>query len=83
MRAKFRVQFVKELRSILSGQSEAKKYMEVVELYPVYSDDPNSENRKFWEATPSGMFSMNISNQQAWGWFKEGKEYLLDFTEAE
>lgn len=49
---------------------------------PVYSDDPDSENRKFWDATPSGSLQLGVVNQDAWGLFDLGKSYYLDFTEA-
>jgi hypothetical protein len=53
-----------------------------VELKPVYSDDPEHENKKFWDATPSGELKMYINNPQAIGFFEVGHEYYLDFTKA-
>ena len=47
----------------------------------VYADDPEHENKKFWDATPGGELSMYVSNPDGWI-FEEGKEYYLDFTEA-
>lgn len=52
-------------------------------LTPVYSDDPNSENRTFWNASPSGSIQLGVVNQAAWGMFEIGKEYYVDFTPAE
>lgn len=50
---------------------------------PVYSDKPESENRAFWDATPSGSLQLGVVNQEAWQHFALGKEYYLDFTPAE
>jgi len=49
---------------------------------PVYSDDPESENRKFWDASPSGSLQLGVVNREAWDHFELGKSYYLDFTEA-
>ena len=54
-------------------------------LSPVYSDDPNHENKNFWDATPSGEISMWISNPPAFARFKEAgvdAEFYVDFTPA-
>lgn len=49
----------------------------------VNGNDPNSENAKFWEASPGGDFWMNIQNPGAQGLFELGKEYYVDLTPAE
>jgi hypothetical protein len=54
-----------------------------VTLRPVYSDDPNHENKSFWDATPAGEIQMWISNPAAFSQFELGKEYYIDFTPAE
>lgn len=54
-----------------------------VKLSPVYSPDPESENRKFWDATPQGSIELGVINQEAWSAFELGKEYYVDFTPAE
>lgn len=46
---------------------------------PVYSDDPNSENKQFWDYTPSGSLEFQCVHI---GLFEVGKEYYLDLTEA-
>lgn len=51
-----------------------------VEMTPVYSNDPNSENKKFWDASPGGQFKLNWINPNVS--FEPGKEYYLDITEA-
>lgn len=49
---------------------------------PVYSDNPESENHTFWEATPSGEIRLGVVNQEAWQYFELDKEYYIDFTLA-
>ncbi len=49
-------------------------------FHPVYSDDPKSENKKFWEYTPSGSLELGTIKQMP---FEVGKEYYLDITLAE
>lgn len=78
VRAKFRVQTVFQ-----STDNKGVVYSENVTLTPVYSDDPNSENRAFWEATPSGQLQMWISNRAVFGYFIVGQEYYLDLTLVE
>ncbi len=51
-----------------------------IHMQAVYSSDPDSENRKFSDATPNGHLQMSI---KAGGpLFKQGAEYFLDFSEA-
>jgi hypothetical protein len=77
VRAKFNCTRVEE------HKSGDHVYAHRVMLNPVYSDAPESENRAFWTATPSGQLDMYISNQQAWGFFVPGQEYYLDFAPVE
>jgi hypothetical protein len=49
-------------------------------MTPVYSDKPDSENKKFWEFTPSGSFEMQAIHE---GMFEPGKEYYIDITPAD
>lgn len=53
-----------------------------VVLSPVFSSDPQSENAKFWNASPSGEIKLGMINQEAWGEFELDKEYYVDFTRA-
>jgi hypothetical protein len=69
VRAKFQVTAV---------DLEAKK----VSLRAVASTDPESENHKFWEATPAGSVELLILNQVALDQFEEagvGHELYVDF----
>ncbi|MDP9350386.1 MAG: hypothetical protein M3P51_02420 [Chloroflexota bacterium] len=54
-----------------------------VTAIPVYSPDPEHENKKFWDATPSGRLELYIQNPAAFGTFQQGREYYLDFTPAD
>jgi hypothetical protein len=49
---------------------------------PVYSNEPDSENKAFWDATPQGSLELGITNDAAWPLFTVGQEYYLDFTPA-
>ena len=54
-----------------------------IEMSPVYhNDDPDHENTKFWEASPSGSFKLDCVNPKAVEMFKPGNEYYIDITEA-
>lgn len=54
-----------------------------VRMHAVYETDPDSPNKAFTDATPSGDFSLWITNGlPAASFFKAGKKYLLTITEA-
>lgn len=52
-----------------------------VKMSAVYSQDPNHENKKFWDASPGGEFNLHWVNKNVS--FTPGKEYYLDITESE
>ena len=52
-------------------------------LSAVYDSDPDSENGKFFEFTPSAEIRMSVVNTEAMKTFEEGKEYYVDFKLAE
>lgn len=54
----------------------------VVQLSAVMSDDPESENGKFWTATPSGQTTLWINNPAGAAVFEQGKDYYVDFTDV-
>jgi hypothetical protein len=56
------------------------KEMRSFKFNPVYSQDPESENKKFWDASPSGELNLGVVNQQVWPIFEVGEEYYLDIT---
>lgn len=49
-------------------------------LAAVYGTE--GENKDFWSATPSGTLEICISNPNTVDYFELGKEYYLDFSEA-
>lgn len=72
VRAKFRVASV-----------ERHEYgAENVRMLPVYDGGEDSENRTFWQASPSGKIEMHINNPDAHGIFEPGSEFYIDFTPA-
>ena len=75
VRAKFRVTAIKR-------QVGWNGHLIVVEMAPVTSNDPASEDVSFWTATPSGSINMQIDNPDAHGCFELGKYYYVDFSEA-
>lgn len=65
------------------GKPEAVE-LRTLKFSPVYANsDPNHENSKFWNASPSGSLELGTVNPEAWSAFQLGKEYYLDFTPAE
>jgi hypothetical protein len=54
----------------------------VAHFTPVYSNDPNSENKVFGDATPNGRLEMH-STPERLSMFQPGKDYYLDFTPAD
>ena len=70
VRAKFRCGFV-----CLHADGSVTVHMSAV-----YSNDPNSENRKFSDATPHGHFQMSIKAGGPVDFFREGDELYVDFT---
>jgi hypothetical protein len=72
---------------LLGAKSADPRNYEVVEartmtFNPVYGTDPDSENRLFWQATPSGELKLQMVNPEAWSQFEMGKYYYLDLTPA-
>lgn len=49
---------------------------------PVGDDPTGGENRKFWEASPSGSLQLGCVNEDVWPFFEVGETYYLDFTKA-
>ncbi len=58
--------------------------LRTIVLAPVYANsDPNHENTKFWQASPSGEIKLGTINPSAWEQFDLSAEYYIDFTRAE
>lgn len=51
-------------------------------FYPVSDGKEDSDNHKFWKATPSGKLELGMVNDYAVKQFVLGKEYYLDISEA-
>lgn len=77
LRAKIQVGAVQE------HGTTTEKYSEGIFASAVYSPDPESENGKWSQATPSLQLNMTISNPGAFGKLEQGKEYYLDFIPVE
>lgn len=57
--------------------------LRTLKFNPVFGNgDPEHENTKFWQSSPSGELTLGCLNPAAWSLFVIGKEYYLDFTEA-
>jgi hypothetical protein len=63
-------------------QCVKKEHPGGIKLSAVYSEDAEHENKKFWQATPSGELEMWITNEETAKFFELGAEYYLDFTPA-
>ena len=81
VRAKFKVTQRTEHR-IAKDDPESRIFSVGLVMHPVFSNVPGYENKAFWDATPSGSLQMSINNPNAFDFFREGKEYYLDFSEA-
>jgi hypothetical protein len=90
VRAKFKVDKIE--RSLISRRVEDKDgkpqsapcEMRTVVMTPVHgNNDPNHENTKFWQASPSGHLELGCVNLEASEQFELGREYYIDFTPAD
>jgi hypothetical protein len=80
VRAKFYAQRIEKTKY---GYSPNQKEMTTIVLAPVYSQEENTENKKFWDATPSGEIKLGTVNLEAADYFILGEEYYIDFTKVE
>jgi hypothetical protein len=86
VKAKFVVRrFESEMMMKQNSESGVYENVEVrtVVLAPVYSNDPDSENKKFWDFTPSGEIKLGTVNPAAWQYFALGDEHYVTFEKAE
>lgn len=57
--------------------------MHTVVMSPVYANnDPDHENYKFWQTTPTGEIRLGTINSEAAAAFELGKEYYVEFSAA-
>jgi len=73
LRCKLRVNWI---RQYLGEKGQVTS--EEVSMAAVYSSDPNSENKKWADATPNAQLSMTITNPAAFGRFTTGHEFYVD-----
>jgi len=72
-----------EVRSEAGHQVYEPCEMQTLVLTPVYANgDPNHENTKFWNASPSGEIRLGCVNIAAAQQFELEGEYYVDFTPA-
>lgn len=90
VRAKFKVDSIMRhmgSRSVIGEdgkQTWGMGEMHTVKMSPVYGNgDPDHENTKFWQASPSGSLELGTVNAEAVKAFELGKEFYIDFTPAE
>lgn len=76
VRAKFKVQEITE-------HAYGDKRMKTIKLQPVHSSVAGSENKAFWDASPSGEIRLGTINMEAAAQFELNGEYYIDFTRAE
>lgn len=77
VRAKFRVHNVQPFTD-QAGKPNGYR----VDLSPVYDSNPDSENGKFYQATPWGQITLGTMNPAAAEQFLPGTEFFVDFTKA-
>lgn len=86
VRAKFRCESITHLIGQWYDREQGNHVdapMRTVVMSPVYgNNDPNHENTKFWQASPSGRLELQVVNAEAVEQFEVGKEYYLDLTPA-
>lgn len=86
VRAKFKVATIEAQQWAVNATPEhpaGVKEMRTIVLRPVYgNNDPNHENTKFWNASPSGEIRLGTINPEAWEQFALGAEMYIDFTPA-
>lgn len=68
-----------KMHSVTQHQWGDGKVVWDAEFSAVYGDKPDSENRAFWDATPSGTLKLTTIKQMPW---VIGEEYYLDITPA-
>lgn len=75
--------YVSNVEQMQWGTAAAPRVVEKVTMKFVSGNDPDSENAKFWEATPSAEpITMTIVNPVAQGMLTIGDEFYLDFIKA-
>lgn len=77
VRAKFKVTEITE-------HAYGNQLMKTIKLAPVLkSNDPESENSKFWAASPNGEIRLGTINMDAAAQFEINAEFYIDFTRVD
>lgn len=79
IRCKFKCERVGKVYHGIDPDGKPKVLFDAM-FTPVYSSDPNSENKKFWEWTPTGRLELGTVKESS---FEPGKEYYIDIIPAE
>ena len=75
VRAKFKVDSIERQRGYDGKETQT------IKLTPVYkNNDPNSENSKFYAATPGGSIHLTVVRPEVGNSFPLGGEFYVDFT---
>jgi hypothetical protein len=83
VRAKFKVNSIRHAEADkYDGAKTTRVPVAHINLMAVYDSDPESENGKFFHATPAGSIQLSTVNKEAAAQFEEGKSYYVDFTPA-
>jgi len=73
-----------EVKNDRGGYEYEPCEMRTIRMSPVYGNgDPNHENTKFWNASPSGSLELGCVNLEAAERFELDREYYLDFRPAD
>jgi len=77
VRAKFKV-------SEITEHAYGNQLMKSIKLVPVLKNvDPESENSRFWAASPNGEIRLGTINMDAAAQFEINAEFYIDFTRAD
>jgi hypothetical protein len=87
VRAKFRVNSITRTEAdyydrAKNGDAVTKVPVAHIYLTAVYDANPESENGRFFHASPAGSIQLSTVNKAAADQFEEGKSYYIDFTPA-
>ena len=77
IRAKFKVNLVTPFVG-----SDGKPTGARIDMAPVYDSNPESENARFYNATPWGQITLGTVNPAVAEQLKVGSEVYVDFTPA-
>jgi hypothetical protein len=84
VRAKFKVHSITStLTRVNQAGQTVEKELQTINLSPVYDNDPESENGKFYAYTPAGKIELGTVNADAAKDFELGKEMYVTFEPAE